>query len=177
MSNTLIFKNTNYNRVLTTIFCSSFTVIIWKPKGKSFIPPRKSRKYFIYWLFHYLGIFKNRDYSALLVYHNDLLIASMLIVPAHFKWPFMSKDDLQFTYVITQPEYRGKGIGEMMLRQAIKNFNKEKRTFWYVTDEKNLPSIRLCKKVGFIFCYYGFRSGILKILRFGYDDRQEEEHK
>jgi len=175
MSKTIIYKyNVLDESELKQNINNHYTVKIWKPGFNNFIPPGKGRKYFIYWLFHYLHIFKNRGYSALLVYENDLLIASMLIVPPHFKWPFMAKDDLQFTYVMTDPEYRGKGIGEIMLRCAIREFYKKDRTFWYVTDKTNVPSVKLCEKVGFTFYNYGFRSGILKILRVAEDGRQDQ---
>ena len=132
---------------------------------KSFIPPNKSIKYIFYWFFHYLHIFKNRDYSALLVYEEKNLIASMLIVPAHFKWPFMKSDDLQFTYVLTAPMFRGKGIGEMMLRRAIREYQRNNREFWYVTDKNNYASIRLCSKAGFEFWSDARRHGILNVLK------------
>ena len=133
------------------------------------IPPARGKKYLIYWVFHFLKVFTNRDYSAVLVYEKDNLIASMLIVPAHFKWPFMRKDDLQFTFVMTHPEHRGKGIAEMMLRFAIEILNQDNRFFWYVTDNENIASIRLCTKVGFELKGYGehsklFGTKVVKII-------------
>lgn len=126
-----------------------FSIHWWRPGLNNFIPPGKGKKYFAYWLFHYLGIFRNKDYGAVLVKDKGELIASLLVVPAHFKWPFMAADDLQFTYVLTSPEFRGKGIGGQMLHFAIKEFQKPGRTFWYVTDTGNISSQRLAEKRGF----------------------------
>lgn len=136
----------------------------WRPGLKHFIPPGKGKKYFAYWLFHYFHIFKNRDYSALFVKKGDLIVGSMLIVPAHFKWPFMGKKDLQFTYVKTSPEFRGQGIGSLMLQACLQKFKKKGRTFWYVTNKENVVSQRLCEKVGFKFAGPGFTKKEFKII-------------
>jgi len=77
----------------------------------------------------------------------------------------MNKSDLQFTYVLTSSEYRGKGIGGRMLKYAIKEFSGQNRDIWYVTDTENVPSQRICSKVGFEVEYPGSLSGYLKILR------------
>lgn len=140
-----------------------YNLIIWRPSLSNFIPPQKSKKYLIYWLFHYLRIFRNRSYAAILIYDNKSLIASMLIVPAHFKWPFMAKNDLQFTYVLTYPQYRGKGVGEMLLRYGIQTFGSCNHDLWYITNTENLASINLCTKVGFDFFSNALRKGIMKI--------------
>lgn len=142
-----------------------YSVKIWMPSLSNFAPPGKGRKYILFWIFHYLHIFRNRDYSAIFVYENETIIASLLVVPAYFKWPFMKKNDLQITYVMTTPEYRGKGIGEIMLRTTIQRFKTENRYFWYVTDTDNPASIKLSGKVGFEFWAYGKARGFLKVLK------------
>ena len=166
MGKTIVFRRVfTYIETISKLNFERYLIKIWRPSLVNIIPPKKSRKYLFYWLFHYLIIFKNRDYSALLIYDNEVLIGSMLIVPAHFKWPFMAKNDLQFTYVMTARDYRGKGIGELMLRTAIQEFKNEKRIFWYITDTENHASLRLCSKVGFEFWSYAKRYGFMKILR------------
>ena len=137
----------------------------WRPGLKHFIPPGKGKKYFAYWLFHYFRIFKNRDYSALFVKKGDLIVGSMLIVPTHFKWPFMKKQDLQFTYVKTSPEFRGQGIGLLMLQACLQKFRIKERTFWYATNKENIASQRLCEKVGFKPAGTGITNKGLKIIR------------
>lgn len=144
---------------------AGYRMVLWQPSANSFIPPGKSKKYFIYWLFHRLKIFKNKDYAAVLVYDRQQLITSLLIVPAYYKWPFMEKNDLQLTYVMTKPDYRGKGIAEEAVRYALDSLKKEGRDFWYVTDTGNTASIKLCSKTGFQLFGYAQRQGLQKILR------------
>lgn len=141
-----------------------YSTKIWVPSLSNFIPPGKGKKYIFFWIFHYLHIFRNRDYSAFFIYENDINIASLLIVPAYFKWPFMEKNDVQITYVMTKPEYRGKGIGTIMLQAVIQRLKMDKRNFWYVTDTDNHASAGLSAKVGFEFWAYGKSRGFLRIL-------------
>jgi RimJ/RimL family protein N-acetyltransferase len=87
------------------------------------------------------------------------------MVPAYYKWSFMNKNDLQFTYVLTHPAYRGKGIAEKAIRYGISKMNKPERCFWYVTDEGNSSSINLCSKIGFEHFYTAKRSRYFKTLK------------
>lgn len=156
------FSNTGYGDLPRP---DGYSAKIWKPSLSNLIPPGKGRKYILFWIFHYLHIFRNRDYSAIFVYENERSIASLLVVPAYFKWPFMEANDLQITYVMTKPEYRGKGIGAIMLRTTIRQFKMENRSFWYVTDTDNPASVRLSAKAGFEFWSYGKARGFLKVLK------------
>lgn len=168
MNKQLVVYKQAYSVVLSAkreLLTSGYHMVLWKPSAGSFIPPGKSKKYYIYWLFHLLGIFKNKDYAALLVYDQQQLITSLLIVPAYYKWPFMDKDDLQFTYVMTHPDYRGKGIAEEAIRYALGSLKKEGRDFWYITDTANTASIKLCTKTGFHLFGNAQRKGLLKTLR------------
>jgi ribosomal protein S18 acetylase RimI-like enzyme len=144
---------------------SRFRYVLWQPSFRDFVPPGKNRKYFFYWLFHYLGIFRNRDYQAVLVYEGTKLVSSLLIVPAHYKWPFMGNNDVQLTYVLTLSEYRGMGLAEKAIRFAIRKAGAKGRFFWYVTNVDNHTSIRLCKRVGFEFYSDAQRQGLLKIIK------------
>jgi ribosomal protein S18 acetylase RimI-like enzyme len=143
----------------------SYRFVFWKPSLKSFIPPQKSKKYFLFWLFHFLRIFRNKNYTTLLVYDDQVLVNSVMILPASFKWPFMQTNDLQFMYLITHQDYRGKGIAEKGIRYALGKLSEQGRDFWWVTDTNNTASIKLCSKVGFHFFGYAKWMGKLKILR------------
>ena len=160
---TLIFKLSEV-KVSETEIPKHLSLHWWRPGLKHFIPPGKRKKYFAYWLFHYFKVFRSRDYSALFVKKGDLIVGSMLIVPAHFKWPFMRKQDLQFTYVMTNPEYRGQGIGSLMLQACLQKFRNKERTFWYVTNKENIASQRLCEKVGFKLAGPGITKKGFKII-------------
>ncbi len=138
---------------------------IWRPSYRSIIPHGKSMKYVLYWFFYFLGIFRNRDYAAVFLYDRDQIISSLLVVPTYYKWPFMQPNDLQFAYVMTRNDYRGKGLAETTLRMALGHFSKAGRDFWYVTDTGNNASMALCAKIGFSRVGYAKRSYLLKRLK------------
>ena len=121
---------------------------IWKPSLINIKPPDKKIKYIFYWIFHYLGVFKNKNYCSVIVLHGKIIVASLLVVPTHFKWPFMSKNDIQFTYVLTNNRYRGKGLAGQMIYFASKKL-KNIDTYWYITDNLNDSSIKVAIKAGF----------------------------
>ena len=126
----------------------------WKPKGK---PP----KYYLYTVFHFTGIFKNKSFAfiELLDLKTGVSAASLLIVPAHFKYPFMKKNDIQFTYVMTKPEYRGKRLAILLLQKAWTRRTDKSGMAWYVTNTENTASIRVAEKAGFAMDGYGKREG------------------
>lgn len=122
--------------------------IDWHPSPTRWIPPDKSSKYLVYSVFHYARIFRNRDYCWMALAATDVK-ASMLCVPAHFRWPFMGRNDIQFTYVFARPGERGKGWGAKLLDAGLSCLAMPGRTFWYVTDEDNIPSQKLARRAGF----------------------------
>ena len=122
----------------------------WRPTFGSWIPPGKDWKYIFYTAFHWLRIFRNRDYSWLALSDN-VLKASMLCVPSYFKWPFMASNDIQFTYVMTTAAARGQGWGSRLLQTGIERLSEPGRSFWYITDEKNIASQKLALRSGFEF--------------------------
>jgi ribosomal protein S18 acetylase RimI-like enzyme len=122
----------------------------WFPAIKDIIPPEKSKKYAVYSLFHLLGIFKNKKYRSYYSSVKNVLFCSFLVVPAYYRWSFMPKKSVQFTYVITHEEYRGKGIAWQGIYTAFIDLQNEGiDSFWYVTDSENLASQRLAEKMGF----------------------------
>ncbi len=144
---------------------SDYNVVFWKPGLTNFVPESYPKKYFLYWVFHYFGIFKNRNYCSVLIYHNLKVVSCILAIPAYFKWPFMKKKDVQIAYVITDNQYRGKGLAAIAILDCIKNLKKTNvGDVWYVTSEDNTSSIKLCTKLGFKQIGFGARKYILKFL-------------
>ncbi len=160
---------------------SEYKIVIWKPGITNFVPESYPKKYFLYWFFHYFGFFKNRNYSAVLIYHNSKVVSCILVIPAYFKWPFMNKKDVQIAYVITDKEYRGKGLAAEAILNSIKNLkNTDVENIWYVTSEDNHSSIKLCTKLGFKPMGYGARKYIMKfihILQMQAAEINLEQHK
>lgn len=121
----------------------------WRPGPRDLIPAGMNAKFGFWWLFHYLRIFKNKDYSVLFVLKDGKIVHRSCVVPAYFRWPFMSSDDLQISSTWTASEYRGQGLGTMALQYIVREKGKLNRRFWYVTREDNPASISVCKKAGF----------------------------
>ena len=121
----------------------------WRPSIASLKPVGKHRKYVAYSVFHWLRIFRNRDYGELSVTKGNERQASMLVVPAYFRWPFMRQNDVQFTYVVTAPCSRREGWGAYLIQEGLKRLRQQDREIWYITDTKNVASQRLAEKAGF----------------------------
>lgn len=143
---------------------------IWTPSLLSFIPKGLPSKYILYWFFHYLHVFRNKNYKAILGYVDNVLVCSLLVVPNYFKWPFMNTNDVQLTYVKTYKDQRGKGYAKKMLNFTLSLFKKSDSNIWYVTDSDNVASQALAKSVGFEFTFFGERDYVkdikwLKILK------------
>lgn len=150
MTNILVYK-LNKEKFQEDLVKPDFDIKVWRPSFTKLLPPRYPKKYIIYWFFHYLRFFRSRAYNAILFYHNEKVAAALMIVPTYSKWRFMRKDDVQLIYVLTEPEYRGKGVGKKLVNTAIQKifFENDQCDIWYVTDEKNIASIKLCTKLGF----------------------------
>lgn len=131
---------------------------IWQPSVTSLIPPTLGFKYFLWWLFHYLKIFRNKDYAALLIGEGNKVVHISCIVPAHYRWPFMNANDCQISSTWTHVDYRGKGLATVGLKKAIELYAKPNRRFWYVSRAANKASIAVCKKVGFSLIGSGRRT-------------------
>lgn len=128
-----------------------YQVVIWRPSITNLIPEGFPSKYIAHWFLHYLGIFKNKNYRAMLVYDKGKLISKMIVTPAYYKFPFMEPNDLQFTYSVTDTAYRGKGINTKVKFLVMRSFQEEKVSFWGVVDPGNKSSIIVLKKLGMTF--------------------------
>lgn len=124
----------------------------WTPSLKQPIPSGKPPKYLIYSVFSFLRIFKNINYVHYYTKHKSEIASSFLVMPAYFRWPFMQSRSVQFTYVMTVEEHKGKGLAWQGIYKAYQDLkSKGVENFWYVTDTKNMASQRLAQKMGFNF--------------------------
>ncbi len=129
----------------------------WSPSLLKVLPPGAPFYPFcVWWIFHYLRIFKNRDYKVVFIREGDRVIQRSCLIPAFFRFPFMQPADL--TVVIwTAAGHRGKGLATRALHEAIERSRQPQRKIWYVTKETNLASIRLAECLGFSFLGKGRR--------------------
>lgn len=136
---------------------------VWTPSLFNCIPPNSPNSYFFFWLMKTLRLFKNDNYRAYSIVSNNEAICSLVCVPALNKWKFMTPDGIQIKNVFTHPDHRGKGLASNLLKYVLHKTNSSNKVFWYMTDEFNIASQKLCKKVGFRFVgrYYRNRNRFL----------------
>lgn len=146
------FKRIAYlsNSILAPSSKINLTFKKWSPSLTSIVPPNKPFIYIIYSFFYFLNIFKKDQYFLLEACMGLEVVSSMLVVPKYFKWPFMSKNSVQFTYIMSHPNFRKKGLASRMLYEAYIELKKVGvQDIWYVTDNKNIASNKLASKNGF----------------------------
>lgn len=126
-----------------------FSFNVWKPAFNRFLPPGLGVKFFFWWLFWLLGVFKNKDYAVLYIKQGRRILHRSCVVPAYFRWPFMSQADLQVSSTWTDPVCRGMGLATIALTEIVRTMGRPGRHFVYVTRTDNPASIEVCRKVGF----------------------------
>ncbi|KAB1063548.1 GNAT family N-acetyltransferase [Salibacter halophilus] len=158
--NPLLYKLNSLNFPDDTVSVEHLDIQLWRPSLYNWKPPGKGWKYMIYTVFHFINVFRNNRYAALIIKlkKSNQIVASLLIVPTYFKWKFMSNHDVQFTYVLVNSKHRGEGLGKLLLNRAIRSLTDFKGDVWYVTTKDNLNSQRLAEKCGFTFYRLGKRS-------------------
>lgn len=85
-------------------------------------------------------------------------------VPVGYVGSYVGIDSLDITSVAVFPEYRRRGIAEMMLNELIAIAREfEKENIFLEVRESNAPAIALYKKLG--FCVVGKRRGFYSLPR------------
>ncbi len=129
---------------------TGYKISLWRPNGTQLVPRGLPIWPFVIWrLFHFLRIFSNLDYSMILIYQDEKLVHRSVVFPGFFRFPFMERTDLQIGDTWTHPEHRGKGLAKFALAVAVNHFHSPNRGFWYIVEEKNVPSIKVVESVGF----------------------------
>ncbi len=122
---------------------------LWRPSLSQITPPTLGRRAALCWLAHYCHVFRNRDYSVLLIKDGDRFIHRSCAIPACFRWPFMDEMDIQISSTWTEDSCRGQGLATIAIGHLITVLNRPKRTFWYLARANNKPSVAVCQKAGF----------------------------
>lgn|SRR5690554_3901861 len=138
------------NQIKKPLKKSPVTYDTWSPSFREVIPPGKPKRYLIFTLFNFFRVFHPNRYTLYRAFKNKELVSSFLVVPAYFKWPFMNKGSVQFTYVMTSFKHRGKGLAWQGIYKAYVDLKgKGVKEFWYITDSDNIASQNLARKMGF----------------------------
>jgi RimJ/RimL family protein N-acetyltransferase len=143
---------------------SAYTAMLWRP-SRTRIAPRGVFKFsfIVWWIFHYLRIFKNRYYGIFLFYDGDKVIHYSCLFPGYFRFPFMFPRDLQIGDVFTDESYRDRALATRALQEIVHLHRDVADRFWFITDEANAPSIRVAEKAGFQRTGEGSRTRRLKM--------------
>jgi RimJ/RimL family protein N-acetyltransferase len=129
---------------------SQYKSIFWRPSWTSVKPSGISgSRFIVWWLFHCLRVFANRDYGLFLVYCDKALIHRSCVFPRFFRFPFMKKKDLQIGDTWTSEQHRRRGIAKFAIEKILEECRLPGRRFWYIVEEENVPSIKAVEKVGF----------------------------
>lgn len=120
----------------------------WRPRFPRLYPDGLKR-FAPHSVLHYTGMFSNPDYSLYLIRRNDEIVHHACVHPRDFRFPFMAADDLQIGVVETWPSERGRGLAAHAIGAIVARYAKAERTFWYIVDRDNTPSIRAVEKAGF----------------------------
>ena len=127
-----------------------YTFRLFRPTLREPLAPGLGWSPYAVWsLLSFLRVFRNRDYHALLIYDGETLIHRSLAMPGYFRYPFMDNDDLNIGDVWTARRYRGQGLAKFAFREIMRRLGHPGRTFWYICEASNKPSIRAAKGVGF----------------------------
>lgn len=134
-------------------------VRLWRPGDTAPGPDSfTGRAHLAYLAFHRLGVFANRDYSALcLEDETGRPLHVSYIFPRFFRFPFMAADDLQIGATYTDPDARGRGLAQRGLIEAVRRLACPGRAFWYLTETANAASCTVAEKAGFDLAGHGVR--------------------
>lgn len=135
-----------------------YSLTIWRPGWRAILPPTLGAKFVLWWLFHRLCIFRNRNYAVLIVLHNERPVHRTCLIPKYFRWPFMRADDLQVSSTWTDPGHRNLGLARFALEHAVRHWSEKGRAFWYVTHADNAASVAVCSNAGFSLKNMGRRT-------------------
>lgn len=143
-----------------TTLDEDYSTGLWKPaliKTAPKSPVRVKILFFIWTLFHYLGLFSNSNYSIFAIYFGKQMVHYSVILPKYFRYPFMARSDLQIGPCWTHAGHRRKGIASYAIQEILELYKERDRKFWYIVREKNIASVQLVETAGFTLYGKGVR--------------------
>ncbi len=134
---------------------------LWTPGWRAVRPTGLTGiTWVVWWSFHQLRVFGNRDYGVLLV--NDAggrVVHRACVFPPYPRFPFMAPDDLQIGDLWTAEEWRGHGLATASLGHIVQQKVRPGRRLWYLAEQSNTASIRVAERAGFRCVGTGRREG------------------
>ena len=136
------------------------------PKGnfdsKSGLSKSKFNKLIFQWRILYYLIW-NHVFNIFIIYRENNIVHYTMILSKSIKFPFMSKEDIQFGPSWTHPDERKQGLMKFALHTYIKISNKKDRKYWWLCRENNNISRIAIEKKGFNIYGTGIKKSILPL--------------
>jgi RimJ/RimL family protein N-acetyltransferase len=131
---------------------------IWKPRGLSIRPAGVGPlPYYVWWVFHTCGVFRNGGYGVALLRYGAEIAHCSLVTPPYFRFPEMSREDVQIGATYTAPHWRGRGLAKAAVHAICAAWSRNP-AIWYIVEEENLASIRVIENCGFTLLGRGART-------------------
>jgi RimJ/RimL family protein N-acetyltransferase len=122
---------------------------LWRPSLTRLIPPGdRETTLYLWWLFHHGRAFSNREYGALIIHHDGIVVHRSMIFPRYFTFPFMARNDLQIGHTWTAPTHRGQGLATAAIREVLDRTALPRRRIWYICDDSNATSAAVARAAG-----------------------------
>jgi len=125
---------------------------IWTPSLANPVMQGLPIKFLAFYFFRWLGVFGNKHLFGVRIIDGNApskSVASLLVVPAFYKWPFMGKQDVQFIAVSVDENFRGRRLATAMMKKATEIIQNPEVQYWYVTNVWNEASQRAAINSGF----------------------------
>jgi len=122
-------------------------VEVWVPQLSQTRPEGMQRfPYAVWWLFHYVGVFRNDQYRIFLVREGRAVVHRSCVFPPFFRFPFMAPGDVQVGDVWTLEARRGRGLSSAALKHIVASYAD--RSVWFLCEEGNQASAALARSAG-----------------------------
>jgi RimJ/RimL family protein N-acetyltransferase len=140
-------------------FAPPYSWTVWRPRRWPALPrgvrSRLRLRFLFRWGVHRMHLFAGSECGALLAYEQARLVHYSAFSPRYWRFPFVADNDLQIGDTWTDPAYRRRGLAFFALRKIIATLANPGRSFWYVVEADNEPSIRAAEKAGFTLAAEG----------------------
>ncbi len=151
---------------------AGYHAVLWQPSMIRVIPHghvtiRLALKCVVWWLFHHLRIFSNRNYGMFLIYKDGQVVHRSFVFPRYFRFGFMQENDLQVGDTWTEERHRGLGLATYAMAEIVRLLGHENRMFWYLTAAENIKSVKVIERTGFQKIGTGVRTRWLGMAWFG----------
>lgn len=130
-----------------------------KPRQFSFLP------YSVWWLFNYVGIFRNDQYRIFLFKEQGKVVHRSCLFPPFFRFPFMAAADVQVGDIWTVETKRGQGLSKAMLKHIMSLYPNTR--IWFLCESANQASANLARSAGMQLHGVGRREARFGIGLFG----------